>query len=370
MSPGQHTWSGSEQGADALLSALIRQRSVSGDVAGQVAVIDTVLSAVRAHVPDVRCEADLDGPHPWALLSTGPDTDTGTAGEAGRLLFACHVDTVPVGPSGDWGVDPFGGEIADGLVHGRGASDMKAGVVASAAALVEACRRGTPAALLLTSDEEIGCLGAAVARDAARELAPRAVVIPEATRNRVHLGHRGALWLRVVSRGRAAHGSTPELGVNAIARLADLTVRARAELPLGEDPYLGPETWNLGTLRGGTATNIVPDLAEAGVDHRTVGDGADLLAWWERQPESDEVSVTSRLPAVTTDPHHPWVARREPAAEPVRYFTDGSVLAPVLPGVPVVIWGPGDPARMHAVDENVAVSELEQAIRTFRDLVR
>jgi succinyl-diaminopimelate desuccinylase len=54
----------------------------------------------------------------------------------------------------------------------------------------------------------------------------------------------------------------------------------------------------------------------------------------------------------------------------VRYFTDASVQAPVLPGVPVVIWGPGDPAQMHAVDENVAVSELEHALRTFCGLVR
>jgi succinyl-diaminopimelate desuccinylase len=360
----QDSWSGSEEGAAALLSTIIRQRSVSGDPAGQIAVIETVLRAVRTLVPDVRCEAHLDGPHPWALLTTD------AAGPAGRLLFACHVDTVPVGSTADWSIDPFGGEIADGLVHGRGASDMKAGVVASAAALVEACRRGAPAALLLTSDEEIGCLGAAAARDAARELAPRAVVIPEATRNRAHLGHRGALWLRVVSRGRAAHGSTPELGVNAIARLVDLTVRARAELPLAEDPYLGPETCNLGTLRGGTATNIVPDHAEAHLDHRTVGDGSEILSWWQRQPEADEVSVASRLPAVKTDADDPWVAQRAPEAEPVRYFTDASVLAPVLPGVPVLIWGPGDPARMHAVDENVPVAELEQAIRTFCGLVR
>lgn len=354
------TWNGAEDGAAALLSTLVRQRSVSGDPGGQAAVIETVLSAVRAVAPDLRCEAVLDGPHPWALVGTGV---------AAPLLFACHVDTVPVGSSAGWSVDPFGGEIADGLVHGRGASDMKAGVVASAAALVGARRRGTPAALLLTSDEEVGCLGAIAARDAVRTLAPRAVVIPEATHNRVHLGHRGALWLRVVSHGRAAHGSTPELGVNAIARLADLTVRARSELPLATDPYLGPETVNLGTLSGGTATNIVPDRAEAHLDHRTVGDGADILAWWQRQPEAGEVIVTSRLPAVTTDVDDPWVAQRSPAADPVRYFTDGSVLAPVLPGVPVVIWGPGDPARMHAVDENVAVSELEHAIRTFRGLV-
>ncbi|RZT86810.1 succinyl-diaminopimelate desuccinylase [Pseudonocardia sediminis] len=355
------TWNGTEQGAAELLSTLVRQRSVSGGPDGQVAVIETVLAAVRAIAPDVRCESELDGDHPWALLGTG-----GTA----PVLFACHVDTVPVGSTADWSVDPFGGEIADGLVHGRGASDMKAGVVASAAGLVEAARRGTPAALLLTSDEEVGCLGAAQARDAVRALSPSAVVIPEATHNRVHLGHRGALWLRVVSRGRAAHGSTPDLGVNAIARLADLTVRARTELPLGADPYLGPETLNLGTLSGGTATNIVPDRAEARLDHRIVGDGADLLAWWERQPEADEVTVTSRLPAVTTSAGDPWVARRDPASEPVRYFTDASVLAPVLPGVPIAIWGPGDPARMHAVDENVAVSELEHAIGSFRGLVR
>lgn len=174
------------------------------------------------------------------------------------------------------------------------------------------------------------------------------MVIPEATRNRAHLGHRGALWLRVVSHGRAAHGSTPELWVNAIGRLADLTVRARAELPLAGHPYLGPETVNLGTLSGGTATNIVPDHAEA-----------------------DEVSVTSRLPAVTTDRRGRSVGRAAGArggAGALLHRRLGARLGAARRARRDL--GTRAPARMHAVDENVAVSELEHAIATFRGLVR
>jgi succinyl-diaminopimelate desuccinylase len=305
-----------------------------------------------------------DPDHPWTLLRTPADPDRR------RLLLACHVDTVPVPVPGAWQRDPFGADLEEGRVWGRGGSDMKAGVVAAVAALAAADPR-TPAALLLTSDEEIGSRGAAAAAAAVAELPVGAVVVPEATGNQVVLGHKGALWLAVRTAGRAAHGSTPERGHNAVLDLAALLGRAAAGLPFRTDPFLGTETWNPGVVSGGTVPNVVPDRAEVVVDMRTVAAGDDLLRWWREQPEAADVEVRVDLPPVGTPADDPWVATLPAPVlpTPATYFTDASVLGQVVGGAPVVVWGPGTPAVMHAVDEYVELAELDQAAAAFTDVL-
>jgi succinyl-diaminopimelate desuccinylase len=226
-------------------------------------------------------------------------------------------------------------------------------------------------ALLLTSDEEIGSRGAAAAAAAVAELSIGAVVVPEATGNTVVLGHRGALWLTVRSTGRAAHGSTPERGHNALLDLVAVLGRAGRELPLATEPFLGSETWNPGVLHSGTVPNVVPDRAEAVIDQRTVGTGAELTAWWRAQPEVAAVDVLVDLPPVRTPATHPWVTGlpASVAPGPATYFTDASVLRPVVGDAPVVVWGPGTPAVMHAVDEYVEVAEVEQAVAAFASVL-
>jgi succinyl-diaminopimelate desuccinylase len=243
-------------------------------------------------------------------------------------------------------------------------------VVAAAAALA-AADPGTPVALLLTSDEETGSQGAAAAATSVAELPVGAVVVPEATGNQVVLGHRGALWLAVRTAGRAAHGSTPERGHNAVLDLVSVLGRAGGALPLRTDAFLGTETWNPGVVAGGTVPNVVPDRAEVVVDMRTVGDGGDLLRWWRDQPEVADVEVRVDLPPVGTPADDPWVASLPAAVRPTpaTYFTDASVLVRVVGGAPVVVWGPGTPAVMHAVDEYVEVAEVEQAAAAFGDVI-
>ncbi|MEI4271580.1 M20/M25/M40 family metallo-hydrolase [Klenkia sp. LSe6-5] len=351
-----------------LVRELVRRPTVSGAPRPQrdaMGLVTEVLTAVAPHLQ--RRDGD-DPDQPWRLLTTPTDPTRP------RLLFACHVDTVPAADAGQWARDPFGADHEDGRVWGRGGSDMKAGLVAAVAALAAADPE-TPVGLLLTSDEEIGSKGAAVAARALAGSATGAVVVPEATGNEVVLGHRGALWLAVRTAGRAAHGSTPHLGHNAVLDLVAVLARAAAGggggLPLATEPFLGTETWNPGVVAGGTVPNVVPDAAEVVVDMRTVGDGAALQAWWRAQPEVAEVDVRVDLPPLRTDGADPWV-RGLPAvvrSEPATYFTDASVLGAVAGGAPVVVWGPGTPAVMHARDEYVEVAELEQAVRVFGEVV-
>ncbi|MGY1762947.1 M20 family metallopeptidase [Geodermatophilus sp. SYSU D00779] len=348
----------------ALVRELVRRPTVSGDADAQRDVLGTLTEVLRERAPHLQVTEGRDRDHPWTLLRTPADPGRR------QLLLACHVDTVPATDPAAWQRDPFDGDLDGGRVWGRGGSDMKAGVVAAAAALA-AADPDTPVALLLTSDEEIGSQGAAAAAAAVAELPVGAVVVPEATGNQVVLGHKGALWLAVRTAGRAAHGSTPERGHNAVLDLAALLARAGGVLPFRTDPFLGTETWNPGVVAGGTVPNVVPDRAEVVVDMRTVADGGDLLAWWRAQPEVADVEVRVDLPPVGTPADDPWVTSLPAPVlpTPATYFTDASVLVQVVRGAPIVVWGPGTPAVMHAVDEYVELAEVEQAAAAFTDVV-
>jgi succinyl-diaminopimelate desuccinylase len=343
-----------------LVRELVGRPTVSGDAAAQRGVLGTVTDVLTAAAPQLQVREGVDRDQPWTLFTSPTDP------ARPRLLLACHVDTVPAADPGSWQRDPFSAEQAAGRIWGRGGSDMKAGLVAAAAALAGADPQ-TPVALLLTSDEEIGSRGAAAAAAAVAELAVGAVVVPEATGNRVVLGHRGALWLTVRAAGVAAHGSTPHRGHNALLDLVAVLGRAGGELPLATEEFLGTETWNPGVLRAGTVPNVVPDRAEVVVDQRTVGDGRALVDWWRGQPEVAGVEVLVDLPPVRTAADDPWVGTLPATVEPrpATYFTDASVLDGVTGGAPIVVWGPGTPAVMHAVDEYVEVAELEQAAESF-----
>lgn len=321
---------------------------------------------VRAHDLPVVVTEEMSGPHPWALV------DVVTRADVPRLLFACHVDTVPAGSLRDWQFDPFGADVENGVLLGRGSTDMKAGLVAATVAVISAIASGHAVSLLLTSDEEIGSRGAVCAGGAVDALEVGAVIIPEATQNIIHRGHRGALWLEVSTAGAAAHGSTPQLGVNAVMKAVALLDRASRDLPLRRDPFLRGETWNVGELQGGTVANIVPEAARMLIDQRIIDDGHDLIQWWTAQPEVDGLETMVQLDPVNTPASDGWVQSLPwPASpDPVTYFTDGSALRSVVGSAPIVIWGPGRPSSMHAANETVDLADLDEAITRFGAVAR
>ncbi|MET9259917.1 M20/M25/M40 family metallo-hydrolase [Amycolatopsis sp. NPDC004079] len=341
----------------ALLRDLVRQDTTSGDSAAQAAAQELAVSYATS-TAGVRVLQRSTAGRPWVLLGTG---------SANGALFVCHIDTVPVGSRDLWERAPFSADVDEEFLHGRGSVDMKGGLVAALAALRNAAEAGAGAQVLITSDEEIGCRGAAEA-SAALELTPRIVVVPEATQNRVSLGHRGATWLRLAAAGKAAHGSTPRLGRNAIQLLADRALGALDSLPLSTEDYLGEETVNVGTFEGGTATNIVPASAVLTLDVRTVDGGAPVIAWASSLDPAISAEVDLDLPAVRT-PSLPAALADQATAPAATYFTDASALAGSVAGAPIVIWGPGDPRQMHAANEQLELDSWRQALRNYRELV-
>lgn len=305
------------------------------------------------------------------------------------LAFTGHLDVVPLG-NAPWRHDPFGAEIVDGRLYGRGASDMKSGVAAIAAAAIaqaDRLRDGPGATLIFTAGEETGCDGAfAMAREPhAAELLGRAgaLVVAEPTANRPLLGHKGAFWLQAEARGVTAHGSMPEQGDNAIYKLAEAALALRDFRFEGEPhPLMGAPTLNVGTVRGGLNINSVPDAAELTIDIRSVAgqDHAAVMRCLCRTLGS-HIGLRALLDVgpVYTAPEHPWMQQvlalcaahsGLPAeARTATYFTDAAALSGPLGRPPAVILGPGEPTMAHQTDEYCEVAQIHAATALFEALI-
>ncbi len=300
------------------------------------------------------------------------------------LCFTGHLDTVPLGQA-DWEHNPFAGEIVDGRLYGRGASDMKAGIAAFLAA-VSRCNAQKPDLLLiLTAGEETGCEGARhLSAQAAALDGVAALIVGEPTASQPLLGHKGAVWLTAAARGLAAHGSMPDRGRNAVVAAASMVRKLNCfGFNCCQHHVLGGPTINIGTIRGGQNINSVPDWAEIGLDIRTVpGLTAEVVS---RQLEiylgSDLHALRTELHVdhVWTDPEDPWIQRvfaiaeqvhgRRPNIAAASFFSDASVLQPLLNDVPTVILGPGDPAMAHQTDEYCSIRHIEQAVEIYERII-
>lgn len=292
-----------------------------------------------------------------------------------RLLFAPHTDTVSVA---GMTIDPFGGVIRDGRLHGRGASDTKGPMAAMLWALHE-CRD-----ILPSLSHEIwfaGLMGEEAGQDGAKALAAQEkfdfVVVGEPTGLEVVFKHKVDVTARVAAKGRAAHSSCPERGENAIVKLAEgllsLQEALTAYFQTVADPVLGHPTFSIGTIRGGTKFNIVPDHAEAVVDLRLLPaqwkDGAAAKVFEVMRAACPGLSVKriAGSEALDTDPSHPLVgelvrAGGQPAG--AAWFCDAAIFS--AQGIPAVAVGPGSIAQAHTEDEFIEVAALEQGVEFFK----
>lgn len=306
---------------------------------------------------------------------------------AAGLCFSGHLDTVPLGRA-RWRFDPHEGRVEQGRLYGRGSSDMKGGV----AAFLTAAARNThaPATLILTAGEETGCDGARWLAEAGALPPARAIVVGESTDNQPLAGHKGALWLRLTTKGRTAHGATPDLGVNAIAAMARTLARLCAFEPRYSHPLMGRTTCNIGTIRAGINANSVPDLCEVTADLRSVeGVSHSELTEAVRALCDDGVGIETLLdlPAVWTDPQEHWFAAtaararritghvtgqttgQEEALLCATYFTDASILGPAMGNPPIMILGPGSMDQPHSTDEYVRLSRLHEAVEIYGAMI-
>ena len=272
-----------------------------------------------------------------------------------RLLFAPHTDTVSVA---GMSIDPFSGELHDGKIWGRGASDTKGPMAAMLFALLESKD------LLPHLSHEIwfaGFMGEEAGQQGAETLSAKEkfdfAIVGEPTRLQTVNTHKGSVWLNLRARGRAAHGSTPQIGENAIEKVLEVIGVLRDELSrrfgASSDETLGPLTFNLGTIQGGSRINIVPDLCEAKIDIRTIP-GQDLAPLLDSLAEQfPGVEFEPRiLEPLQTNSAHRLIRLLEACGAPcvgAPWFCDAAFLATA--GTPAVALGPGSMEQAHTADE-------------------
>lgn len=297
-----------------------------------------------------------------------------------RILLAPHMDTV--GVTSD---DQFDPRFQKGRLYGRGACDTKGSIAVYLSALLElAATRTRPQSteIILTAliDEENGQSGSRYL--ARKRFKADLAIVGEPTGLQIVTAHKGDLWLQLETQGKAAHGSRPELGRNAVhqmARIVDLLETDYARLlRRRKHPLLRHPTINVGTIAGGRQPNIVPDQCAIRIDRRTIPGEKDaavkreILTFIQSHGLSARLTDTKRYepaPPMETDIRRPLVrqlleAAGQTKAAGVDFFTDAGVLASA--GIPCVVFGPGDIAQAHTNDEWVSTRQLESGARILR----
>ncbi len=306
-----------------------------------------------------------------------------SVGDRGTTVFSGHLDTVPFG-SAAWLHSPTAAHMADGKIYGRGASDMKAAVAAMVlAALAEGAQ--SPVTLVLSAGEETGCEGVrSLAAQGWLRGPVRALVIGEPTANQPFIGHKGALWVEMEALGRAAHGSQPELGDNAICKAMEAVKRLLAfRFEAYAHPLLGNPTINVGTIQGGNNINSVPDQAVVGLDIRTVpgiGHEALLAALEAHCGDRVRFRILADMEGFASDFEDPWIQRvfhlvrpfveQTPEPRGATYFTDAATLTAAYGNPPTVILGPGEPSQAHQTDEYVCIRRVQDALTIYRSILQ
>ena len=311
-------------------------------------------------------------------------------GDRPALAWNGHLDVVPAGDPSAWRHPPFGAEVVDEALVGRGAADMK-GAIASALAAVSAIRRsGVELAgrldLHLVADEELAGLHGTKVLNERGYLDQDAAIVGEATDLNIALAQRGGAWITATTRGRAAHGSTPQLGVSAITSMARFLLRIEEVLPDIEHPLVGRPTVNAAMIQGGSAPNVVADRCVVEIDRRIIPgetepgkvlEPFDRLADAIRSKHSEvdlsfAIGLWTDAAEVTGDPAISDLCRAALREETGRapldtgftgitdarfYLNDRSI--------PTIILGPGSLGVAHTANESVEIAQLVAAARVY-----
>lgn len=353
-----------------MLERLIAFPSIVGTPNGDI--VEWIRAYLESHGARVTVLGGPEGDRSNLFATFGPSDRPG-------YILSGHMDVVPANESG-WTSDPFRMRKDGECLYGRGSSDMKgflAACLAAAPALAK-CKLTQPLHLAFSYDEEAGCRGVPhlIARLPDLCAPPAGAIIGEPSNMRAILAHKGKAAARVTLRGQTGHSSRPDLGINAIHAMTAILSAAVANAsslaegpfdPIFEPPY---SSLQIGTIRGGRAVNIIPDLCEVEFEARAVSgvDPLSLLAPIRRQLDAlvaggaDATwTAMSDYPALSlaeTAPLARLLAELSgyPLVKAVSYGTEAGLYQAA--GIDSIVCGPGDIGRAHKPDEYILTSEL------------
>lgn len=330
-----------------------------------------------------------DGTKANLFCTIGPDI-------SGGIVLSGHSDVVPVDGQ-DWSTDPFALTQRDGRLYARGSADMKGFIACALAQVPKLIEMDLPRPMHLafSYDEEVGCLGVGRMIDVILSELPRpaAVIVGEPTGMQVASTHKGICAMTTTIRGREAHSSRPQDGVNAIeaaSALVSYLYRLCDELAATErdDRFEPPfTTFNVGMISGGDALNIIAREALLNWEFRPIpGTDPDAVAahvdrWVESEllPRMRATDPGCSVNSVREFVVPPFDAPEGSVAEAIAreasgqnstgalaFVTEASLFASA--GVPAIVCGPGDIAQAHQPDEFIATSQMTDCL-TFLDRI-
>jgi acetylornithine deacetylase len=340
--------------------------------------------------------------HPYFVTSRFDFTNSpnvvavwkGTGG--GRsLILNSHIDVVPEGDVKQWEVDPYSGDVKDGKLYGRGASDMKGGTVSLLLAIeaIQSLGIRLKGDVIFQSviEEESGGTGTLAA--ILRGYRADGAIIPEPTNMKVFPKQQGSLWFRLTVRGKSAHGGTRYEGVSALEKtwivfeyIEQLEVKRNAHI---RDPFYQntpiPIPINIGTVKGGTWPSSVPDCVilegrmgvapNETIEHakqemeETIRSLNEHDEWFRMYPIQLEWFGAQWLPSSIEETHplmntligaYRKVKGEEPIIEASPWGTDGGLLTQVG-AIPTVVFGPGTTAVAHYPNEYIEIDRVFEA---------
>jgi putative selenium metabolism hydrolase len=332
----------------------------------------------------------------------------GRFGEMKRpmLLFNGHMDTVGVSDPSAWVHDPFGAEVVDGVLYGRGACDMKSALAAMiwgtkllhTAGVIDELKGELVLAAVV---QEEPCEGLATRVLIEEEgLRPNWVVLGEPSNLQLSRGHRGRVELEVLTHGRSCHASRPDLGDNAVYSASRLIFNMEIlSEQLGYDAFLGPGSLSVTHVESRAGSrNAVPDYARFIIDRRlTLGESeakalAEVQSIIAREQVRAEVRVTeykgesytgysaqqrNYYPAWALEEEHPLVKSAvravknalgfKPTVGQWGFSTDG-VYTMGMSGIPTIGFGPGEEKYAHTADEQIRLIDVFRAASAYAQL--
>ena len=373
----------------AFTQELIRCRSYSGEEQGVVRILSEKFKEIGAEIRVDRYGsviACVQGDRP------GP-----------TILFDGHIDTVPVPDPGAWSHDPFGGEIADGKLYGRGTSDMKGADAAMAIAIIRYVQehgRAFPGRICFAGVVHEECFEGVASREISGFLKPDYVVIGEASEMNLKIGQRGRAEIKVETYGKSAHSSNPEKGINAVYKMVRLIERLRS-VPVPEYPGLAKGNMELTDIVSVPypGASVLPSLCSVTYDRRLLPGETpesvlkpvlDIIAQMEKEDPAfrakaaftageercytgEPIADMRFFPGWKYDASEPYVQKVKkrldeigirPELTAYNFCTNGSHYAGEA-GIRTMGFGPSREDLAHTVDEYVEIDQLVAAMHGY-----
>ena len=315
----------------------------------------------------------------------------------GALLLNGHTDVVPAGDPKMWDHDPFRAEIYGGWLWGRGSVDMKGAVSAQIFAAKAVIESKVPlsSSLVLgyTVDDETGGpwgMKYAIEQGLSPYGWPKPTmhVLGEATDLNIFGSFKGRMWSRISTKGKAAHGGEPSLGINAIDQMTKLIHQFQSVLRL-EHPLMGRDTLNVGVIEGGKKVNMVPDSCTVHIDLRMCAPGSvqeyeralrEAIEGLKKEDPRFEVSefeVYEKRDPLEISREHPVVRVMEDCIRSVTkkepqflgWLAAGDLYHTMRNGIPGAYLGPGNPKLQHQVNERIQLQEIIEAAKIYALLI-